>query len=651
MLLDRSSEAIAHFIGLFHLDAEAARLRESYDAFRALTEAPPDQADLPHVTVSIRAPYDVPPFEPGLRHVILEPPPQPLAPGLSTFAAAVDPAPMRFPLPHPHLPGPEPLDLPPPQTVMPHWQVPLPNSMVTVTVQRLELSDNDFLDFGHGTEFVAPAELTAQLLELVDAAQGLTLGLSALMQPGELPATAALLELLAKADGLEADASDGVSVSVLHGAEAMGVVLIDGVAADAMPDIRASLPLALRREEDEDDSEDGDNPFAVAPGHHVNTGANLVANEAHVGSDWVDAPVIAVMGDVVRLQVISQVNVLLDRDSPALTGPDSLPSRAVNAARIELASSAAPGAEAAAVDPVFPRAWQVVRVEGDVISLNWTQSHNFVTDHDRAEIEFSGSNTFIEMGGNTLGNFASLVGLGFHYDLIIIGGSMITMNLIEQVNVLLDSDSIGGTLGPVTGISGGDNYLLNYASIASIGVDTVLALPDNFRAAGESLAGGAGTIPASLAQDPLFAGKTSLSVLYISGDLIEVNAIEQHNYVGDADQVYLALQEFVANAGDEITVTTGSNALVNDARITDAGIDSTVLAGGQIYTDALIHQAGLIDSGAAPSGVALPPLTGEAVAAFLASDMIDPPAGDDLSALPHVTGDGGSLDVMHSVLA
>ena len=217
--------------------------------------------------------------------------------------------------------------------------------------------------------------------------------------------------------------------------------------------------------------------------------------------------------------------------------------------------------------------------------------------------------------------------------------------------MLLDDDWVSGAVWAADAISGGDNYLQNSATISTTGIDTITAMTEAFRAAGEALAAGGNSISAALAADPLFAGKATLSVLYISGDLIEVNAIEQLNYVGDADQVYLALQDFVAGAGDDVTVTTGSNALLNDATITDIGIDSTVLAGGQVYSDALIHQAELIDTEAAPDGVVLSGLTNEAIAAFLASDMIDPPANpDDYGGVPPIMADGGSLDVMQSVL-
>ena len=656
MPLDRISEEIAHFIGLFNLDTEAARMRDGYEAFRAVRDAelPPD--DLSRVTIRLNAPYDVKPFEPGLK----------FHPLLSVQEAAVPVGAMPFGPAHQDITititGQT--DLPQvddgvtfgAETAHVHWLIPLPNSILTVTAQVLWLSDDDFLDFGHDTQFLSPSFYAAKFAALLETAEGLSLGLSDQITPGHMPETESILSVIASAESHADAAPAGAEVSVVQGADATGIV-IDGVAADEMPDFRENLPQALREEDEVEeeevadgpsDDEETDNPFAVDPGHHVETGGNLAANEAYVGSNWVDAEVIAVMGDVVQLNVISQVNILSDGDIG--THPGAL-SWAVNAAEIKLQSSDT-GEVVAPPAPVFPSHWQVVRVEGDVVAVNWIQQHVFATDFDRVEVQFSGSDTYFGLGGNLLGNLASLVELGFHYDLIIVGGRMISMNMIEQINVLLDDDWISGAVWAADAISGGDNYLQNSATISTTGIDTITAMTEAFRAAGEALAAGGSSISAALAADPLFAGKVTLSVLYISGDLIEVNAIEQHNYVGDSDQVYLALQDFVAGAGDEVTITTGSNALLNDAAITDIGIDSTVLAGGQVYSDALIHQAELIDTDAAPDGVALSGLTNEAIAAFLASDMIDPPANpDDYGGVPPVMAEGGSLDVMQSVLA
>ena len=660
MPLDRTTEAIAHFIGFFHLDVEAARMRDAYDAFRGQFPEVPEPGDLRHIDISIRAPYDLKGFDPSLKFIpSIEPAlEESAAPVLETdesdngyeaFASAVS---IEASLPEGASFRAGPAEL------TPHWYIPPPNTIVTVTVQSLTMSDNDILTFGHGYEFVDPSVLTAELTEMAEVAQELSLGLSELMEPGHMPSVNDVLDVFAEAMNLDGSAIDGAKVSVAHGEAATSGVFVNGELVEEMPAFRDNLPASMRENEEAETESDGprqeanDNPYKVDPGHHVSTGENLSVNEAYIGLNWVDADVIAVAGDVVHLDLISQVNVLRDHDSG---GYGCSPSDAINAARIQTVSSEPVGGyeQADAGQPVFPRHWQVEKIEGDVVALNWLQQHIFATDHDRAEVEFSGAATSIGLGDNTLGNFASLVELGFHYDMIIVGGSMITFNLIEQINVLLDSDAISGAEWNDDGVETSDNYLQNSASIWTTGVDTVTEMTDLFRSNVEALAEGAGSISAKLAGDALFEGYDTLSVLYITGDLIKMNAIMQNNYVGDADQVHLALEDFIAENGGDVTLTTGSNALLNDAFIEDLGIDSTVLAGGDIYSDALIYQAELIDTEAIPDGVALAALTNEAVAAFLASDMIDPdPAiADDGAGVQPTPTDSSNLDVMQSVLA
>ena len=99
-----------------------------------------------------------------------------------------------------------------------------------------------------------------------------------------------------------------------------------------------------------------------------------------------------------------------------------------------------------------------------------------------------------------------------------------------------------------------------------------------------------------------------------------------------------------------MTVATGANALLNAAKIVDIGLDSTVMVEGEAYSDALIHQAGLIDEEAVPADVMMPGLASEAVA-FLADDMIAPVTDEDGGPAAPSMSDGGGYDVMHSVLA
>ncbi|MDM7457827.1 MAG: type I secretion protein ATPase, partial [Paracoccus sp. (in: a-proteobacteria)] len=134
------------------------------------------------------------------------------------------------------------------------------------------------------------------------------------------------------------------------------------------------------------------------------------------------------------------------------------------------------------------------------------------------------------------------------------------------------------------------------------------------------------------------------------GDFITANIIQQHNFLNDSDQVAL-LDPAAPTGGAEIRLVTGSNAQLNAAQIQMTGIDSDILVGGSMYSDALIYQARLLDEDAAPTGVRVMPLASEAVV-FLAEDMINPQSdhGDASLAAP-VTHDPASGDLLHALIA
>jgi hypothetical protein len=101
-----------------------------------------------------------------------------------------------------------------------------------------------------------------------------------------------------------------------------------------------------------------------------------------------------------------------------------------------------------------------------------------------------------------------------------------------------------------------------------------------------------------------------------------------------------------------VEVIAGSNLLANTATIHDGGLDSVVMAGGDIYTDALIHQAELVSPDASPTGVAQaaqPALASEAVV-FLADGMIDAPGVAEANLAPAAM-DGGGVDLMQTMLS
>jgi hypothetical protein len=664
MALDRISEEIAHFIGLFHLETEAAKLRFEYQAFRLARDAPeldPIQGNpfsgnsvLPEnaLKVGLKNPQ-ASVAQPTWESVTIAPL---TLPNLQTYLENYQVAAEQTILPLPWFGS--------IITLGPAFEI-FPNSIILAVTQSAFLSDNDLLLFDGSANFVDPDLLMTALLEAGEVARSLSLVDPWVWQAEDGSIYESALAM--KAALAEADLPDheGVDAVLLRGDAAEGI-FTNGQATDDLPVIKDLLPEFLQPEEtgadqnliDRELPSDGitqhdTGPFGVDPGHHVVTGGNQVVNEAALKSVWVDAPVIAVSQNVIRLDVISQIN--LRQEASYL--PDYAvytPSSSLNIAQLEQSSAskqddAQPDAQIGRGDGL-PSFWNVTRLESDLMLMNWVQQHIFVSDYDRVEVKFSGAATYMGTGENIVFNETSLLSLGFHYDLIMVGGNMITLNQISQINVMLDQDIITGAVPAATSLHAGDNLQLNMGTITTTGIDTMVPQKDHFAKALDELKAGATTLSADVAKDSMFAGKDTLSVLYIDGDLIQTNVIEQINYLGDSDQIHFIKDMFSTAAGAEVTVTSGSNAQINSAKIISEGLDSLVMAGGEVYSDALIYQVGLIDDAAAPTGVQLEPLATEAVA-FL-TDEADQPSFDQTFGAASDSADAPlSADIMQTMLA
>ncbi|MBK5928096.1 hypothetical protein [Rhodobaculum claviforme] len=678
MALDRITEEIAHFIGMFHLGIEADRLRLEYDAFaasRAETDHTPTETPMPEVS----APYALKGFVPGLsyEHPQAQVPLLPL-PTIEVRALMPDvaaPPPPQAPAATDSRAGPVATE------GQVTWILPeiAPNSLLIVISQTADLFDNDLVLVTGETPFTDPQVMVAALehaIELAqhahapghDAADG-----AVVPRANDMAALAEAMATFAPAAGTHTEAAPH-TLLLLRGEAAQGVHISgaqtapppdDGAPSDApaLPDFTELLPAFLAaRPQSGDTAGEKDAfalppralpppqiaPFGVDPGHTVVTGANTLVNEAVISQSWIDAPVIAVAGDAIRLDLVSQV-ILRHATSDAAPAQGmgmgmgmAAPSRAINAVEIDIRDAPAP-ITASTAGGVFPQSWSVTRVEGDLIAVNHVQQFAFVSDFDRVEVTVTAAASYLGTGENTVLNTAVLRELGFHYDLILVGGDMITLNQIHQTNVLLDADTVAGAHHPGVTITAGDNLQYNRAEITQVGRDEMVAMRDTFQSALADMAGGGRDIGPDLARDALFEGRSALKVLQVEGDLIKANIIEQHAYLGDSDQIGLMLEDFLAS-GQPVEVITGSNAQLNAARLTDFGLDSTVMVAGTAYSDALIHQAQLIDPEAPPTGVGLVPLANEAVA-FLADGMTfdardaDPAAPQSLAE--HLAGGDG----------
>ncbi len=655
MALDRISEEIAHFAGLFHLEIEAAKLRLDYQSFQ-IKGAGPELSPVNDDPVVVKSPLLPQASTNGTsREVLPTAADQTQAPKLAGQAAPAGEAPAQAASPvEVQMDEPAPLMMVSVAAVGPMFEI-LPNSVVAVISQSAFLVDDDQLIFDGSADFIAFGD-AAGLTALADSLSPLE---PWIWSPALGDASLSAMQLADAMTGVAASDVEGVTSVVLRDDATVGLH-VNGVATDGPVELDDLLPAFLKPDDtvEEDGAEpapsdgvtdQGDNPFAVEPGHSVVTGGNTVVNETVLKSVWVDAPVIAVAEDVVRLDIITQVNLRIEDTA----GPDHMMpaiSASLNIAEIEQISSLAQGADSAAMPAAAapPAFWNVTEVEGDLLLMTWVQQHIFASDQDLVEVKFTGAATYISTGENMVFNEALSLALGFHYDLILIGGSLITINQITQVNVLVDQDRITGDIPDGAALNAGDNLQANTAAIQTTGTDTLVKKTAMFDAAFAGAAAGK-DLPSGVAMDELFAGKAALNVLYISGDLVQANVIEQFNYLGDSDQIHFIEDMFSTAAGAEVTVTTGSNAQINAATVISVGLDSTVMAGGETYSDALIFQAELIDDAAPPVGVQLGGLATEAVA-FLVDGMIDPAVSDDAGS-GVVNADGaGAVDVMQTML-
>lgn len=732
-MMDKTTEIIAHMVGIFHITLEEERMREIYEDFTALRLAEADLGNLLNINVIVKAPYSPEGFSPYTNYRDIAPPDE----GPWFFFQPFGYFMPQIPLPMQIFLAPDAIFLPAHLTIEMAAARPLlilepPGSVATATYQYAWLEDNDDFELaGSLQEFEDTAAYTETLKQYHTVGQALEAAprlempdFSASVRDDALATTEAVALT-------EAAPISGASIEIQRGEATQGT-FENGIAVDTVTRLDDVMPAYFRAKnpdvtldpDAEETSEEngtstgpeegdssftlsdapavapdpfqglGTNPaseqFAVDPGHLALAGGNMMINEAGITLGWLDAPVISVMGDVITLDLISQVNVMVSYGSG--NGViDASASTSINSAMMSRISSAPPpeeitseeetGEETATATgesgdygtdstdagapgktgpdataggpPTLPSNWAVTRIEGDLLTVNFVEQYSFMTDHDRADITFNSSNTYIGLGDNTVVNITQILEIGFGYDLIIIGGNMITVNQIFQLNVMIDIDNVTWSGSMAFSPSFGDNLVFNGASITATGIDSYAEMQDNFANAADQLGDGAITVGGDVARDSAFEGIDLLRVLYIDGDHTMINSIRQTNVMGDSDQVHLALDNFEAATGAEASVSlvSGSNAAINLAAIDLYGTDSTVHVGGEVYSDALIYQAELIDTGANPLGVNLSQLTSEAVA-FLAEGMLTTPDLPDTEEIaPTPAPDSTSPDVMQTMLA
>ena len=643
MAFDFTTEAIAHFIGAFNQIIEEARLRTDHDPF---DNVGPDYGlgnGLNTITINLSAPMQPVAVDTGISYSIqLLPLPEPFTPvsvfmqtgadpGLPFLIGGLPVVPQSMPgVPFGYAAQPFVVSPPPP-----------PPSYATVVYQQNLLADSDRL-LGGDTVAELPQEAAALALDwLVE--EGTALAGPDIPEVPESGADIAVTghEVYASATAFVPDGPEEAQVVALTGEDAAGIH-VDGEESETLPDLTEVLPVLPEADDD------------TGPAHDVITGGNTVVNEGYISFSLAEAQVIAVMGDSLSLVSISQTNVISDLDTvngmlQGAGGADNVVSSVASflSTSSEPESDDGDGAEEDGTvkddAPVFPSIASVVRIEGDVVNFNYLYQQNMVDDDDVVGMELTASKTFIQSGGNLTVNATSLLELSYIYDLIVVGGDIINVSIINQMNVLLDDDFITYPEDEGWDVTSSGNVLWTQASVNSIGIDIYQAMSDEFAALGDSLAAGSDAVSGSILRHEAFEGQDEvLSVLYIEGDLISLQVVDQVNILSDVDQVHVSAQ------GDAAAIA-GANALINIAAISEFGIDSEVQVGGEVYSDALMHQAGLIVEEDSPLLTQEGGLVTEAVA-FLMDDVDQQAEDADGGYCGYAAGDDMGGDPMGGLL-
>ncbi len=477
MSMDAITEKIAHFIGAFEQFEQEGRMRADYDKFRAIKAAEDDANAIDLHSLKAKEFFKLEDVDVGVKFQpasFVKPPPEFDQVALADEVGRPD----GLSAPAPHLDQTENLTAPVDNSSegTPNFIIPPPSSMAQVTYQINVLSDNDSFGAVSTHSFQAVESLIETLQNLYTAASQLS-PLNMELLPTSADWSMFFSEIQVSAQALVAGVSGPLSTSVLIGEDAQGH-FADGVAVAEFTPFEELLPayIAEKRAEAEADAEPhdpttdghdfsqdfdkGESPYKVDDGHTVVAGANTLVNTASITSNWLDADVFAVAGNVIRMDAISQVNVIIDHDSITnALSPTNLAdqsSMAANAAAIAVKSVAAAKAEALAkaedatgtitpTAPSFanaPANWTVVRYDGPVTQINWVKQHTFTTDNDQAIVTFSGAAMFLGLGENALSNIFDAHEFGYQYDLILVGGNLIDINLVNQLNIILDSDVV-----------------------------------------------------------------------------------------------------------------------------------------------------------------------------------------------------------------
>ncbi|NEH74224.1 hypothetical protein [Rhizobium leguminosarum] len=650
MHIEKISEIIAHFIGLFEMTTDEMRLRTNYAEGAGPGADGPALPDQDAFTAAFSSDLQLKDYDPGINYKSgsyeIEFGParhfgRVFEESLEKLAAIAG---KDIPLPHFGDPTDIVLTDEPELTVFAG-----PGSAISHVLQVNALYDDDYLDMTDGVH--APRDTSFVIERLADFSTKAEIftPFASLHRTdtydGALKVAEDLEVYIQNAQNTEDSGTTSLGTDATHEFVRLdpGVndtVYINGKAETDIPVLDDFLPdrgLAKLPEEPDDSNTSVEQDDPSGTSLEVTAGANLVVNVASVINTGVITSVTAVMGNYHQVDAISQAFVYSDNDEIASTlhssdrSGEAAETIAKNIALFEHSTfEASSHADTDATEPTFPNSWRVSVIDGDVCFVQWIEQYQFVTDNDTMTVITSGSETTVLTGGNTSINFSSFFGMGMQYDLVIIGGNVLDINSITQISLLYDNDWVRAEDGvdPGADIQTGDNLIWNFASIHNVGTDSPFAaMPDYMAATQKAIEDRDPNMPEGLSFDVNFQGYAGLNVLYITGNLYDMTIIKQVSILGDSDDVTLAASTILENNPDAtVTIDTGSNAVVNIAEIVDYdSFGQTTYLAGQLYSDAILIQGGLVEHDTTQPQPADDRLANEVIAFF---DNDDPAGGD-----------------------
>lgn len=664
---DTTTEIVAHFLGYFEMRIEEMRLRLSYEEFASKSALEATDPGLEQIPVEILQEFKLGAYQPGVFYA----PPSWDIRGEAPVEGAVTALPIWNPAELPWLAWPA--DLPGELGDVEGEDAPLigdePGSVIAIISQQLSLSDNDVAILGnYSGPIIFESGAAAGIDALYSAATAVGAPVSSISALNSVADAALFVTETAKViDALETSGDPQTTVVLT---EAIEGTYVNGEVVAEIPDLLTALPEQLREDVDEEQTEESAADGAVSEatvtiyGRDVvdsvtlESGANLLVNEAAFLNAGMTSTFLAVGGDYYQLDAIIQTNAFFDIDTidegfPGASGNAGIATIAYNVATFEQEVRDSASTAAAANQGAMPLNWQVSVVTGDVVFIEWLSQFTFSSDEDVHVLSSTGTTTTVTTGENVGINGVSFGNIGLYYDLIIIGGNLYDANIIVQTNVLYDND----TLELLTASDRGDgelstsgNLLWNQASILNVGATEFQSgIPAHYQRAAEGLANGDNRMPEGFETDSQFEGFYMVRVLYVAGDVYDLRYVQQTNVLGDAD--YVAIQEaqlLEDNPDTAWDISTGSNALINVATIQDYdSVGDTAYVGGEIYSDAILIQADIVAANPDnPSGDALV----TEVIAFLETDAVVDTSPDDIGP-DHAPADGPPVDIMQSMLA